>query len=79
MDRWRDPDDTLFHPRPPLDGRDLQRDLGLTASPRLGELIEHLTLERAFGRLDNRAEALEAAKRWLERQTDPATEGPRRD
>ncbi|MGB7565296.1 MAG: CCA tRNA nucleotidyltransferase [Prochlorococcaceae cyanobacterium] len=79
MDRWRDPDDTLFHPRPPLDGRDLQRDLGLTASPRLGELIDHLTLERAFGRLDNRAEALEAAKRWLERQTDPATEGPRRD
>ncbi len=79
MDRWRDPGDTLFHPRPPLDGRDLQRDLGLTASPRLGELIDHLTLERAFGRLDNRAEALEAAKRWLERQTDPATEGPRRD
>lgn len=79
MDRWRDPGDPLFHPRPPLDGRTLQRDLGLTASPRLGELIDHLTLERAFGRIGNRTEALEAAKRWLERQTDPGSEGPRRD
>lgn len=36
MERWRDPGDPLFHPRPPLDGRALQRELGLSASPSWG-------------------------------------------
>jgi tRNA nucleotidyltransferase (CCA-adding enzyme) len=49
--RWRDPQDPLFHPRAPLDGALLQRQLQLKPGPELGLLLRHLTLERAFGRL----------------------------
>ena len=55
--RWRDPADPLFHPRPPVDGKGLQDHLGLKPSRQLGELLHHLTLERAFGRLPAAPEA----------------------
>lgn len=72
--RWRDPEDGLLHPRSPLDGGRLQAWLALPAGPRLGRLIEHLSQERAFGRLPAalpscpaEAEAsLRAARRWWE-------------
>ena len=65
--RWRDPADPLFHPRPPLDGGQLQRALGLRPGPELGELLSHLKREQAFGRIPRHdAEAaLAAAHRWL--------------
>ena len=68
--RWRNPADPLFHPRPPVDGATLQTRLGLKPGPELGRLLEHLTLERAFGRLSgpgqgNDAETLTMARRWL--------------
>ena len=50
LQRWRDRTDPLFHPRSPIDGRTLQRELGLAPGPQLGKLIERLMLERAFGR-----------------------------
>ena len=50
LQRWRDRSDPLFHPRSPLDGRTLQRELGLAPGPQLGKLMERLMLERAFGR-----------------------------
>ena len=50
LQRWRDRTDPLFHPRSPIDGRTLQQELGLTPGPQLGQLIERLMLERAFGR-----------------------------
>ncbi|MFO7630681.1 MAG: CCA tRNA nucleotidyltransferase [Prochlorococcaceae cyanobacterium] len=72
LSRWRTGNDLLFHPRPPLDGRALQQQLGLAPSPQLGELIAHLTLEQAFGRLASETEALEAARHWLaEHRDDP--------
>jgi tRNA nucleotidyltransferase (CCA-adding enzyme) len=79
LDRWRDPADPLFHPRPPVDGKSIQDHLGLKPSRQLGELLHHLTLERAFGRLpaapdppaEGMAEVWACAKRWLEQ---PATE-----
>ena len=49
--RWRDQEDPLFHPRPPLDGAMLQRRLGLTPGPLVGQLLDHLMRERAFRRL----------------------------
>ena len=58
LSRWRDPADPLFHPRPPLDGRTLQAELGLPPGRALGQLLERLMLERAFGR----AHDLTAAK-----------------
>ncbi|WP_254966877.1 CCA tRNA nucleotidyltransferase [Cyanobium sp. CH-040] len=66
--RWRDGEDPLFHPRPPLDGDRLRLALNLPAGPELGALLRHLTRERAFGRLGAAdAEAtLAAARRWLD-------------
>jgi len=72
LDRWRDPADPLFHPRPPVDGKSIQDHLALKPSRQLGELLHHLTLERAFGRLpaapeaspEGMAEVWACAKRW---------------
>ena len=74
--RWRDPADPLFHPRAPLDGASLQARLALKPGPRLGQLLEHLTRERAFGRLpaepgENVAETLVEARHWLTKEAVP--------
>jgi tRNA nucleotidyltransferase (CCA-adding enzyme) len=79
LDRWRDRRDPLFHPRTPIDGARLQRELGLRPGPLLGRLLQHLQRERAFGRLPDAsgggdAIILAAARRWL-----PTTEESRRD
>ena len=71
--RWRDPADPLFHPRAPLDGASLQARLALKPGPRLGQLLEHLTRERAFGRLpaepgEHEAETLVEARQWLSKE-----------
>jgi tRNA nucleotidyltransferase (CCA-adding enzyme) len=69
LQRWRNAGDPLCHPRPPLDGRRLQQQLGLGAGPQLGRLLEHLSRERAFGRLpaqQGEPEALAAAQAWLQ-------------
>jgi tRNA nucleotidyltransferase (CCA-adding enzyme) len=79
LQRWRDPNDPLFHPRAAIDGLTLQRELGLKASPRLGALLQHLMLLRAFGRVQGRLEALEAAQRWLNNHPADGSPAPRRD
>jgi tRNA nucleotidyltransferase (CCA-adding enzyme) len=68
---WHDPDHPLFHPRPPLNGEDLGKALGLAAGPQLGALLHYLCLERAFGRIPpagagQRDQALLSARRWLD-------------
>lgn len=72
--RWRDPGDRLFHPRPPIDGTQLQHALGRPPGPWLGRLLDHLTRESAFGRLadgtEARPEILTTARQWLQ-DTDP--------
>ena len=65
LNRWRDQEDKLFHPSTPLDGRTLQAELGLRPGPRLGELIHHLCLERAFGRIRNQDDAIQCARAWI--------------
>lgn len=77
--RWRQSDDPLFHPRPAIDGSSLQRELGIPASPALGQLLLHLMQEQAFGRLQGRSDALQIARDWL-RSTERCSErAPRRD
>ncbi|MFN9547152.1 MAG: CCA tRNA nucleotidyltransferase [Cyanobacteriota bacterium] len=75
LQRWRDPEDPLFHPRSPVDGGELQRALGLPPGPRLGQLLDHLTAERAFGRLPRDAQAdgriLGAARSWISASAAP--------
>lgn len=68
LKRWRDPGDPLFHPQSPIDGRKLQDQLQLSASPLLGQLLAHLSTERAFGRLPRYAsdqQTLTTARTWL--------------
>ncbi|NDG02712.1 MAG: hypothetical protein EB119_05855 [Synechococcaceae bacterium WBB_34_004] len=67
LERWRNPNDCLFHPRSPIDGAQLQRELGIKPGPALGRLLGQLTRARAFGRPHN----LEAA-RILAEQKPPA-------
>jgi len=71
LEHWRDGDHPLYHPRPPLNGDELVTALGLRAGPELGALLQHLTLERAFGRIapsgtGQRNQALLTARRWLD-------------
>ncbi len=73
LEHWRDGNDPLFHPRAPLNGTALCAALGLKAGPELGALIEHLTRERAFGRIPATGAAqdtmaLLAAQRLLDRR-----------
>ena len=77
--RWRNPCDPLFHPRAALDGGSLQRELGLSPSPQLGALLDHLMLEQAFGRIHNREEALVQAQVWLTSTRGSSDMAPRRD
>jgi tRNA nucleotidyltransferase (CCA-adding enzyme) len=80
LGRWRNSADPLFHPRTPMDGKGLQQHLAMPPSRQLGELLHHLTLERAFGRLPAAAEptpegiaqVLDCAQRWLKLQTGAA-------
>ena len=71
LERWRDPQDPLFHPRSPLDGTSLQKALSMSPGPVLGALIQHLSLERAYGRISTREQALKAAQSWLSHRSVP--------
>ena len=64
MQRWREPDDPLFHPAADVDGLTLQRELGIQPGPVVGRLLEHLKQERAFRRVSDRASSLKEAQRW---------------
>ena len=66
--QWRDPENKLFHPRPPLGGRLLQKKLGLSPGPLLGHLLDHLSLENAFGRIDGEESAIRESKKWCKQQ-----------
>ena len=67
LGRWRNPQDPLFHPFPPVDGHVLQSQLELPPGPDIGTLIKHLCVEQAFRRVHDRESALLAAKHWLGR------------
>ena len=64
LKRWKDPSDPLFHPSAPLNGHLLQKVFRLPPGPFLGELIRHLSKEKAYGRLFTDAEAMEVARKW---------------
>ncbi len=64
LKRWKDPSDPLFHPSSPLDGHILQKAFRIPPGPFLGELIRHLSKEKAYGRFFTDKEALEVARKW---------------
>ena len=64
LERWKDPSDPLFHPSSPLNGHLLQKAFNIPPGPSLGELIRHLSKEKAYGRFFTNQEALEVARKW---------------
>ena len=66
LNRWRDKDDKLFHPSNLLNGDVIKKVLNLNDGPILGELLNHLSKELAYKRLNNFDEAIYKAKQWIE-------------
>ena len=59
LQRWRDAEDPLCHPRPPLDGERLQELLQRGPGPWLGQLLLQLSQARALGQLTPNASETE--------------------
>ena len=74
LQRWRDPHDHLFHPRPAIDGNTLQEKLGIPPGPALGRLMKYLAVEQAFGRLEGQEAALTAARDWWQKHSQSTLE-----
>ena len=66
LKRWRDKEDKLFHPSNLLNGDELKQNLKIEDGPILGELLEYLSRELAYKRLNNLDEAIFKAKQWIE-------------
>ena len=66
LHRWRDKDDKLFHPSNLVNGDVIKKNLEIKDGPILGELLQYLSKELAYKRLNNFDEAIYKAKRWIE-------------
>jgi len=65
LNRWRDKDDKLFHPSHLLNGDVINKNLKIKEGPILGELLQYLSKELAYKRLNNFDEAIYKAKQWI--------------
>ena len=66
LNRWRDKEDKLFHPSNLLNGDVIKKNLKIEDGPLLGELLQYLSKELAYKRLNNFDEAIYKAKQWIE-------------
>ena len=66
LNRWRNKKDKLFHPRNYINGSQLKNIVGIEDGPLLGHLLDHLSREFAYERLNNIDEAIYKAKRWFQ-------------
>ncbi|MBO8231164.1 CCA tRNA nucleotidyltransferase [Prochlorococcus marinus str. MU1402] len=66
LNRWRNKEDKLFHPSNLINGDVIKKNLKIDNGPILGELLEYLSKELAFKRLNNFDEAIYKAKQWIE-------------
>ena len=66
LKRWRNKKDKLFHPRNFINGNQLKTIVGIEDGPLLGDLLNYLSREFAYGRLNNFDEAIYKAKRWFQ-------------
>jgi tRNA nucleotidyltransferase (CCA-adding enzyme) len=62
IDRYLNPLDPVAYPNAILTGQDLMRDLDLTPSPKIGQILAALQLARAEGRICDRSTALAFAR-----------------
>ena len=66
LKRWRDKEDKLFHPSNLLNGDVIKKNLKIDDGPILGELLQYLSKELAYQRLNNFDEAIYKAEQWIE-------------
>ena len=66
FNRWRDKDDKLFHPSNLVNGEVIKNYLKIKDGPLLGKLINYLSRELAFNRLNNFDEAIYKGKQWIQ-------------
>jgi len=66
LNRWRDKDDKLFHPSNLINGDVIKKNLKIKDGPILGKLLQYLSKELAYKRLNNFDEAIYEAKQWIE-------------
>ena len=66
LNRWRDKNDKLFHPSNLLNGDVIKKSLKIKEGPILGELLQYLSKELAYKRLNNFDEAIYKAKQWMQ-------------
>ncbi len=65
LSSWRDKDNKLFHPSNLVKGDVVKNYLKIEDGPLLGKLINYLSRELAFNRLDNFDEAIYKGKQWI--------------
>jgi len=66
LNRWRDKEDKLFHPSNLLNGDVIKKNLKIEDGPILGDLLQYLSKELAYKRLNNFDEAIYKATQWIE-------------
>jgi len=66
LNRWRDKEDKLFHPSNLLNGDLIKENLKIEDGPILGDLLQYLSKELAYKRLNNFDEAIYKATQWIE-------------
>lgn len=66
LKRWRNKKDKLFHPRHFINGNQLKTIVGIKDGPLLGDLLNYLSREFAYERLNNFDEAIYKAKGWFQ-------------
>ena len=66
LKRWRNKKDKLFHPRNYINGNQLKNIVGIEDGPLLGDLLNYLSREFAYERLNNFDEAIYKAKGWFQ-------------
>lgn len=66
LNRWRNKEDKLFHPSNLLNGDEIKKNLKIEDGPSIGNLLQYLSKELAFKRLNNFDEAIYKAKQWIE-------------
>ncbi len=64
--RWRDKEDKLFHPSNLVDGNALKKYVKIKDGPLLGELLNFLSKELAYKRINNSDDAIYKAKQWFQ-------------
>ena len=65
LNRWRDKEDKLFHPSNLLNGYQIKKNFKIKDGPFLGKLLNYLSKELAYQRLNNFDEAIYKAEQWI--------------